>query len=76
MVGGLTAVEGEEALGVGAQLGDVAGVEGLERTQDRVGQTRVTPVVSPLTGSELLQVLTSGLQVCPENGHEVSLNTL
>lgn len=34
MVRRLAPVEREEALGVGAQLGDVACVEGLERTAD------------------------------------------
>lgn len=34
MVRRLAPVEREEALGVGAQLGDVARVEGLERTAD------------------------------------------
>uniref|UniRef100_A0A8C5JRA4 Uncharacterized protein n=1 Tax=Junco hyemalis TaxID=40217 RepID=A0A8C5JRA4_JUNHY len=34
VVGGLAAVERKQALGVGAQLGDVAGVEGLRRTPD------------------------------------------
>uniref|UniRef100_A0A674HPU2 Uncharacterized protein n=1 Tax=Taeniopygia guttata TaxID=59729 RepID=A0A674HPU2_TAEGU len=43
VIGGLAAVEREEALGVGAQLGDVAGVEGLERTRDTDGQARTTP---------------------------------
>uniref|UniRef100_A0A674GWR2 Uncharacterized protein n=1 Tax=Taeniopygia guttata TaxID=59729 RepID=A0A674GWR2_TAEGU len=43
VIGGLAAVERKEALGVGAQLGDVAGVEGLERTRDTVGQARTTP---------------------------------
>uniref|UniRef100_A0A8C3MYM1 Uncharacterized protein n=1 Tax=Geospiza parvula TaxID=87175 RepID=A0A8C3MYM1_GEOPR len=76
VVGGLAAVEGEEALGIGAQLGDVAGVEGLERTQETAGQPRATAVVPSLTGSELPEALTSGLQVCPENGHADSLNTL
>lgn len=49
VVGGLAAVEGEQALGVRAQLGDVAGVEGLWRTRDAAGQPRASTVVSPLS---------------------------
>lgn len=40
VVGSLATIEREEALGVRAQLGDVAGVERLERTKDTTGQPR------------------------------------
>uniref|UniRef100_A0A8C3DIA5 Uncharacterized protein n=1 Tax=Corvus moneduloides TaxID=1196302 RepID=A0A8C3DIA5_CORMO len=48
VIGRLATIEREEALGIRAQLGDVAGVEGLERTQDTAGQARATPMVTDL----------------------------